>query len=169
METLLFVLSWTIAIFIIGLLIHVSKKKHEKREKEQSDELESYKLSEAVEKGTEDQFRKVVDALNIKELPTINIYKSEKLFLDLHNALIRMIQTHLVEARGFHLAMLRLDIEAMYTWECPVLVIYPKRNMYYFMEDQTGDRSNSVNFKIETNCISSIIANLDIQINLMEE
>jgi hypothetical protein len=162
-------LFWGLVIFIIGWVMSMLKKSFDKKLKDEND-LEKFRLKEAVENATEEELTQVVKELNISEKKTINIYYAgaDIINLHFHNAMVRLLQTHL-EMSGFREKLSYNDAMCLPRWECPVLVIYPEGNFYTFHNDQDEDRSRSKSFTILTNSETELASVIDIEIARMRK
>ncbi len=156
-----------VVIFIIGWVFSMLEKKFTKKIKDE-DDLEKFRLQEAVNNATEAELTAVVNELNISEKKTINIYYAgrEIINIHLHNAMVRLLQCHL-EMNGFKEKLSHQDALSLPRWECPVLVIYPEGNFYTFHNDQDEDRSSSKSFTILTNSETELASVIDTTIAKM--
>ena len=138
-QMVLLLITIVVAIYLFKFVLKYQKLEYLNRIEKRKDK----KIDDLINLVTSVSPEELAKALELNKFKTINIYRNKNLNLYNHSVLLQATEEYLKQ-RGYANYMSKEDQQIARDWLNPVLVIYPKGRKFFYHNDQSESRENSV-------------------------
>jgi hypothetical protein len=162
----LVIIGLLVLVIIIGVAVNWTNYSFRKRQKAEVERVERERIKK-LKAFLERSDREQAMDLKIPNIRMLSIYRSGKLFVNMHNEVIKGIVTAITK-QGYKMKMSSEDYIIFLECNCPVLVIVPSLKVYFFHDDQTEDRTGSDSKIVESDNVKSNSNEIEYLLGNME-